>query len=628
MITPALRASLDEKWEDCWPVSTLRPLALLDLLSYVFFIKKLDDKELLNKKLPDDDLKDFNWSSFRNMNAQQIHDLFTRQHGIIDSMIQYGNSGSLYSYFFKTPPLLAPTPRLLCNVIQIINVIETSEKNTQAVIIEYLVNKADIVTQNGQVYLPENIEWLMVCAADPTSKDIILDPSAGNGGLLVNAAGYIAKNNSFSSEYIDELETKKLKGMESDLIQLRIAGLNMVLHGIKNPNLQALNASPDNSLRSTEKPTLLISNLFFTDVESSLPSEANLNETGRKDIFFLNIILKNLEPGGRAVVLVPEFFLFSNDPAIINIRREIVDHNKLEGVISLPTKSNSLLSRAGILIFNKHESITTETVWFFRMKKGEEKAAGDEQNSNNGVHAQSRDNSEPDEVNEILHQWKNRKAGAANNPGDSYYITAYDIAGNNYILNFDDYKTIAKKREINKKAEKRNADKRNTIVNTTNEYPDNNFEEGFPSEQKRSKRKILSAVIVFLLLVIVVIGIYFYNFKNPGSSFANSGDGADSISNSNRDTSSSKILSDSPTINRNLSSSPPDLSKGYSVIDKAYFYRGPNVDTRRTLYLLHRNDYVLHPTAEQNGFVYIVYVNKSGETTKGWINKKDLQPVH
>ena len=88
-----------------------------------------------------------------------------------------------------------------------------------------------------------------------------------------------------------------------------------------------------------------------------------------------------------------------------------------------------------------------------------------------------------------------------------------------------------------------------------------------------------------------------------------------------------KILHDSPTINNNLNSSPPDLSKGYSVIDKAYFYREPDESIRRTLYLAHRNDYVLHPTAEQNGFVYIIYVNKNGETTKGWINKKDLQPV-
>ena len=462
MIPPILRTKLDEKWEGCWPVSTLRPLALLDLISYVFFIKKLDDKELLNKKLrgrPGDDfiysedLREFNWTMFRNMDAQQIHDLFTKQDGIIDLMVQYGNSGNLYSNFFKTQLLLNPTPRLLYNAIQIVNVIETSDKNTQAAISEYLINKTDIITQNGQVYLPENIARLIVATADPTSKDIILDPSAGNGSLLVNATNYIAKNNSFIVEYIEGEEAKKVKGMESDLIQLRIAGLNMILHGIKNPDLNVLNVSPDNILRTIEKPTLFISNLFFTDVENSLLSETNLSETiiSRKDIFFLNLILKNLESGSRAVVLVPEFFLFSNDPVIINIRQEIVDHNKLEGVISLPANSNSLISRAGILIFNKHESITTENVWFFKMKTGKEKEIRNEQNANNN----STQNgipviSEFEEVNEILYQWKNRKTSVANNPADSYYITAYDIKANNYILNFDDYKNIAKKREINK----------------------------------------------------------------------------------------------------------------------------------------------------------------------------------
>jgi hypothetical protein len=190
-------------------------------------------------------------------------------------------------------------------------------------------------------------------------------------------------------------------------------------------------------------------------------------------------------------------------------------------------------------------------------------------------------------------------------------------ASNNYILNFDDYKILVKKREINKKAENRNADKRNTIVDTTSEYPGNNFEESFPFEQKKPKRKILSAVIVLLLLVIVAIGIYFYNIKKTSSFFANTaGEASDSISNRNRESSPGKRLHDSLVINNKINSVPTDLLKGYFVIDKAYFYREPDESTRRTLYLVHRNDYVLHPTAEQNGFVYIVYINKNGETTK------------
>jgi type I restriction enzyme M protein len=424
MIPSTLRTNLDEKWEDCWPVSTLRPLALLDLLSYVFFIKKLDDKELLNKKLPGraddnfiyfDDLQEFNWSRFRNMDARQIHDLFTRQYGIIDLMIQYGNSGGVYSDFFKSPLFLTPTPRLLYNIIQIINLIETSDKNTQAAIIEYLINKVDIITQNGQVYLPENIAWLMVATADPSSQDIIIDPSVGNGSLLVNTVGYITKkDNSFTCEYIDGEDMKKLKGMELDLIQLRIAGLNMILHGIKNADLQVLNISEDNILKS------LFNNLFFTDLDSGFPSGTSLNETGRKDIFFLNLILKTLRPGGSAVILVPEFFLFSNDPAIIDIRREIVDHNKLEGVISLPAKTTSLISRAGILIFNKHESITTENVWFFRMKTGKEKEIRNELNADNSAQNVTPVFSDFDEANEILYKWKNRKTPVVDNQDNSY----------------------------------------------------------------------------------------------------------------------------------------------------------------------------------------------------------------
>lgn len=650
MITSVLRTHLDEKWDDCWPVSTLRPLAMLDLLSYVFFVKKVFDKELVYNKYPgrdsnnfiySEDLQDFTWSSLRNMDTRQIHGLFTGKHGIIDLMVQYGKSGSLYNEFFKTPPLLTPTARLLFNIIQIINIIETSDKNIQAFIGIYLINKVDIIAQNGQVQLPENIAWLMTETADPDSKDIIIDPLAGNGNLLINAARHITnKNNSINSEIKAEPDTGILKGLESDLVQIRIAGFNMMLQGIKNPHLEILNFLPDKILHTNQKATLLISNLFFTEVESNLPTEANdgAMPVSRKDIFFLKLILKNMEVGCRAVVLVPEFFLFSNDPYVTDIRREIIDKNKLEGVISLSVKSNSIISRAGILIFNKYQSITTENVWFFKMKPGKEKEGITEHNSDNNMRHNVLDFSKSDGVNDILYKWKNRKTSGVSNPDISYYITAHDIIANNYILNFDDYKTLVKKRE----AEKKIADELNTTA-AINKYPENNIEEGLLYEKRKSKRKIVSAVIAILLIALTATGIYFINFKNPASSLINVNGVTDSISGSGNDdtssnekspgmiseiqTSAKKTLIEAPIKNNRPGLSQTNLSKGYSVIDTAYFYKTPDATDRKSLYLVHRDKYVLHPTREQNGYVYIIYINKKGKSTRGWIKKEDLQPV-
>ncbi len=646
-MTPSLKTNLDEKWEDCWPVSTLRPLAILDLLSYVFFIKRLSDKELLNAKSSFKtgnnfthaaETGEFTWGKLRNMDAQQIHELFTGEFGLIDLMVQYGTTGGLYSDFFNVPPLLTPTPKLLFNIIQIINLIETSDKKDQAAIIEYLINKDDKTKQNGQVNIPENISWLVASIGDPGSTDTVLDPAAGNGNLLTNSAKIIAsKNSSLNPHFKVDVRNEMLEGMDSEPIQLRIAALNMFLHGIEHPQVKLLDPLADTILGNAENATLVISNLFFTEVEMKLPPEFNQGETAssRKDCFCLNFILRNLKPGGRVVVVVPEFLLYSNDLVIRNIRREIVDANNLEGVISLPAKGNLLLSGAGILIFNKHESTTSENVWFFKMTMDKEQVGKNEADYSTGFKNDLYALPEFDDVNKFLDQWKNRSVATTNNRDDCFYVTANDIRGNNYILSFGDYKILAKTREIHKKAENTIADKKNKIISGTEEHPDHTFDENFPFEEKRPRRKILSAAIVLILLATAATGFYFFNFKNAASSFANPGKIADSTLNRDRDTSSKQtrnetnITTISSPVKKAAKSSAENNNtpKGYMVIDKAYFYSEPDITKRKNLYLGQRKDYVLRPTEEENGFVYVVYVNRNGETTRGWINKKDLQPV-
>src|SRR4029077_7614171 len=121
------------------------------------------------------------------------------------------------------------------------------------------------------------------------------------------------------------------------------------------------------------------------------------------------------------------------------------------GVIYLPQKNNSLFSRAGILIFNKHESLTTENVWFWKMKTSDQGNRTNEQTLHNGTQNDFLSPSELFEVNDILNQWKGRKETQAGDAGNGFYITAYDIKDNDYKLNFNDYKIIQRNRELSKK---------------------------------------------------------------------------------------------------------------------------------------------------------------------------------
>ncbi len=181
MLTPHLQKRLDEKWDNCWPVSDLRPLALLDLISYLFFIKKLDDWELIHQEVkggPLDnfiytkEIEEFTWSRLQNLNAQQIQHLFNKEHGVIDLMNNYAHLNALFSDFFKAPLLITPTPKLIFNSIEIINIIETSDKINQGAIVEYLFSKSKITAQNGHEFLPEYISKLMVSIAEPKSYDV------------------------------------------------------------------------------------------------------------------------------------------------------------------------------------------------------------------------------------------------------------------------------------------------------------------------------------------------------------------------------------------------------------------------------------------------------------------------
>ncbi|MEO8765607.1 MAG: N-6 DNA methylase [Ginsengibacter sp.] len=653
MLLQNLQRDIDEKWDECWPISSLRPLAILDLMSYIYFIKKLDDRELINKRLQGiqdegfvytKEVDEFSWSRLQNMDVQSIHDLFTGEHGMINLMTHYSRSNSLYSDFFKAPLILTPTPKLLLKVIELINVIESSDSAIQSGIGDYLFDKAGITGQDGQVFIPENIAWLMVAIAEPGIDDMTCDPSAGNGSLVINAARYISNRNNESSKNESFGSRGMLKSMESDLLLLRLAAMNIMLHGIKDPGLEILDILPEGSTKLPEQTALIISNLFSVEGASNIQVEGDTLKSGRsgKEIVLLNLILDNMHPGGRAVVIVPEYVLNNIAPEIKKIRQDIINNYNLEGVIYLPQKNSSLFSRAGILIFNKHETVTTSNVWFWKMKASNERLENDKtlrSKVQNGLLSSS----ELFEVNDILNQWKNR---AEIQPGDlenCFCITAYDIKDNDYKLNFSDYKIIQKNREINKTPGIAD-DKKNPVVSIKKEHLHHFFEDSVPLQKKKRRSKVLRAVIPILIIISGAASFYFFyptnfNFMNDPKKIV------DSVSNTSlRDTSKRSISEpgneNKPATGRkditkatiknnklNISQDPPVFSTAYTVISKAYFYSAPDTAKRRSLFLDARKDLVLTSTNEQNGFEYVVYVNKKGQTTKGWLNKKDLQPV-
>jgi type I restriction enzyme M protein len=637
MLTSNLKQLIDEKWDNCWPVSNLRPIAILDLAGYIYFLKKSDDLDLISKKVSSlksshfiltKEIEEFTWSQFKDMDAQAIHDLFSRQFGILDLMNEYAQSDFLYSRFFRTPLMLKPTSRLLLNVIELVNLIESSGTATQCEIIEYLLNKAQ-TTQNDPQFIPQYISTLMVSISEPRVDDLICDISSGNGSLLIDAAEYIENNQPHSKQPL----SRNLKGLESNASLLRIAGMRMMLHGMNEPDVELLTST---EVTFTQKPTILI---------SSLLPVANADHTFREDeaadeqmeIILLNNILKNLEAGSRAIVLVSENLLKSFLPEFENIRKEMVDDTKLEGVIHLSPRSKSY-SAAGILIFNKHESETTSEVWFCKMEKPKKKRTINETiiNSNQNEILLSE---ELAEVNVVFDQWKKRKEISNRN---CFFINVYDIKKNNYNLNFNDYKLISSGPQSDNPVEKNDqiqADGK-AIVATKKDSLQHFYAGPPPLKKRKRKRKVVSPLLLILILVITAGWSYLYYVKDHKKMTSYGMTDLDSVKTiSNLPVQSSKIppgIKEKTKKKADTKNISPEVnkvehlqngSKRYTVVNKTYFHSAPDSSKRKSFYLQPRQDLVLIPTQEENGFVYVVYINKKGESTHGWLAKKDLEPV-
>ena len=495
MLHTALQKDIDSKWDDCWPMNSLRPLAILDLTSYLFFLKKLDEENLIDESVFKSHSDNFNgsknvdelrWRKFKNLDAQDLHELFTKKNGIADSIKIYGQTDFPYSNFLKGPLLLTPTATLLVACIDIIKIIEAEDADTKSGIFEYLLNKAEIIGQNGQIFLPANIISQMVSLLQPGANDIIWDPCAGNGCLLVKSADYITRKKFIAAPNIENiLDSQRFAGVESDLINVRIGAMNMILHGMHTSELQTSDASMLMYIHRSTQPVLIISNLFFAATEDKMTVEENTLKTAstRKEITFLNLILKSLKPGGRAVVIIPDVILYSNRTGIKSLRQQIIDNCKLEAVISVPGKNDSHFSGGIIMIFSEASRSKTDKVWFYKSR-----TSGDNINSGDGNN----------DYLEILNQWENREKQIEKNEAhESFYVTAAAIKNNNYNLVFNEYKMLLKKQQLFEKIEEVGTEKKNSFANTGQSSRRN-------TRKKEVKRKSYIKVVLIVLTSLVV----------------------------------------------------------------------------------------------------------------------------
>ena len=460
MITGELKSKVDSIWDTIWTGGITSPITVLEQITYLMFMKLLDDNQLkaeaganalgikLKTKVFGDgvcvisenprvetDYNNLRWHVFHNFEPGAM--LSTIQTYVFPFIKQIGEGkDTAFSRYMKDTVFLIPTAKVLAKVVDGIDAMDMNNKDIMGDVYEYLLGKIAAAGENGQFRTPRHIISMMVQLMKPTLKDRILDPAMGSAGFLLEASTYISTH--YSKELMKADNAKYYKsgmfsGFDTDQSMLRIGAMNMMLHGVEDPNITYQDSlSGDNNERDCY--SLIMANPPFTGSvfqEEISKDLLALCKTKKTELLFLTLFVKMLEVGGRCASIVPDGVLFNSTGAYVSIRKELVENQKLIAVISMPAgvfKPYATVSTA-IIIFTKTNAGGTDKVWFYDMK-----ADGYSLDD-------KRTPITEDDVPDVIERFNNLDAEIVRDrTQQSFFVNKEEIALNDYDLSFNAYK--------------------------------------------------------------------------------------------------------------------------------------------------------------------------------------------
>lgn len=444
------KSIIDRIWTNFWEGGVTNPLTVIEQITYLLFIKGLDDIDIAHeksdhmlgiktKRIFDEKHQECRWSIFKNYPAEKMYrivgeDVFP----FIKSLSNNKNSG--YAKYMDDAIFIIPTPIMLQRVVTAIDKLKMKDRDTKGDVYEYLLSKLSTAGTNGQFRTPRHIIKMMVELMKPTPEDIIVDPAAGSAGFLVEAGEYLRNNRNdlFLTENLKEhFNNTMFYGFDMDRTMLRIGAMNLMQHGIENPNISYKDSlSEDNEDNS--KYTLVLANPPFKgsiDSERTSKDLLNVTKTKKTELLFLALFLRILRTGGRAASIVPDGVLFGSSNAHKAIRKEIIEKHKLEAIISMPSgvfKPYAGVSTA-IMIFTKTSDGGTDKVWFYDMTA--DGFSLDDQ----------RQPVKENDIPDIIKRFNNRNSKEEQErkrTEKSFFISKEEIVDNDYDLSINKYKEI------------------------------------------------------------------------------------------------------------------------------------------------------------------------------------------
>lgn len=449
MITGELRSKIDKIWETFWTGGITNPLEVIEQFTYLLFIKGLDDKEIIkendalllgidfDRTFPEDK-QNLRWSKFKNFEAETIYDVVANEvFPFIKNL--HTNKDSAYAKYMGDAIFKIPTPLMLIKIIDGIDNIDMDEnKDTKGDLYEYLLSKVATAGTNGQFRTPRHIIDMIVRLMKPTPQDVIVDPAAGSAGFLVSSQAYLRENHAdlFLVQGLKEhFNNNMFYGFDMDRTMLRIGAMNMMLHGVDNPNIEYKDSLSEANT-DKDKFSLVLANPPFKgslDYEQVSADLLKVTKTKKTELLFLALFLRILKTGGRCASIVPDGVLFGSTGGHKSIRKEIVENHKLEAIISMPSgvfKPYAGVSTA-IMIFTKTGTGGTDKVWFYDMKA-------------DGYSLDDKRNPIGDnDINDIVERFNNLdKEVERKRTEQSFFVPVEEIRENGYDLSINKYKEI------------------------------------------------------------------------------------------------------------------------------------------------------------------------------------------
>lgn len=471
MITGELKSQVDRLWDAFWSGGISNPLEVIEQITYLLFIKRLDElhtakeakanrlKKTIENPIFNSKQRDLRWSQFKNEAAPQMYKIVSEKVFPFIKELKSDREDSTYQHHMKDARFTIPNAGLLAKVVDMIDKIPMEDRDTKGDLYEYMLSKIASAGQNGQFRTPRHIIRLMVELVKPTPNDIVCDPACGTAGFLVATGEYLRENHKeiFTNDKLrHHFHEKLFNGFDFDSTMLRIGSMNMLLHGVENPNIRYKDSLAEEHAGDEEQYTLVLANPPFAgslDYENTAKDLQRVVKTKKTELLFLVLFLRLLKPGGRAAVIVPEGVLFGSSNAHKTLRKTLVEEQKLDAVISLPSgvfKPYAGVSTA-ILLFTKTNSGGTDYVWFYDVyadgwsldDKRTELLPLEKLGPLSGV-ALTADEHLKNNLPDILARWTKREDAERNNSltSQSFCVSKTDIAAQGYDLSLNRYQEV------------------------------------------------------------------------------------------------------------------------------------------------------------------------------------------